>query len=101
MQMNLSFFRGKKNNQQVAQPPPAPPQPQQGPTTGPLAPGHQGPTPQAYKGSDLNLVNYSPEELVAQVDKSLSRVQFGWTWITHFMENYSELWAMMGPVILL
>lgn len=50
---------------------------------------------------ELNLVNYSPEELVQQVDAQLSRVQFGWTFNTKFMENFSEVWAVVGPIILL
>ncbi|MGB8346575.1 MAG: hypothetical protein WCD86_16940 [Ktedonobacteraceae bacterium] len=55
---------------------------------------------QHTQGGDLNLVNYSPEELVEQVDRALNRVQFGWTRATKWMENYSEVWSVAGPIIL-
>ena len=50
---------------------------------------------------NITLVNYSPEELVQHVDHSLSRVQFGWSNNIAFMENYSELWSLTGPLVLL
>lgn len=52
-------------------------------------------------GDDLKLVNYTPEQLMSQVQGRLSRVQFGWTRFTKFMENYGEWWAVLGPIILL
>jgi hypothetical protein len=55
---------------------------------------------QHNQGENLNLVNYSPEELVEQVDRALNRIQFGWTRATKWMENYSEVWSVMGPIIL-
>lgn len=52
-------------------------------------------------GETLQLVNYSPTELVRQVEHNMSRVEFGWTRSTKFMENYAELWSVIGPLILL
>lgn len=48
----------------------------------------------------LNLVNYTPEELVSHVDQRLERIQFGWSFATKWMENYSEVWSWIGPIIL-
>jgi hypothetical protein len=60
----------------------------------------QGPSLQSSNGS-LNLVNYSPEELVQHVEHSLSRVQFGWSRTAKWMEGFSEFWSWMGPLVLL
>src|SRR6266481_5582543 len=71
------------------------------PNTGPLS-DNNTPSMQTSKAdSELSLVNYSPEELVQHVDQSLNRVQFGWSWNSKFMENYSEVWSLVGPIILL
>jgi hypothetical protein len=98
-------FRGRQpgaNAQTAAAPPVAQPNTQpQYPHTGPLA-GNGTPSMQTSKAdSELSLVNYSPEELVQHVDQSLSRVQFGWSWNIKFMENFSEVWSLVGPIILL
>jgi hypothetical protein len=60
-----------------------------------------GPSLTSSEGSKLNLVNYSPEELVAHVEHSLSRVQFGWSRTAKWMEGFSEFWSWMGPLVLL
>lgn len=54
----------------------------------------------AQTGS-LNLVNYSQEQLLQQVDHTLSRVEFGWSKTAKWMEGFSEFWSWMGPIILL
>lgn len=61
----------------------------------------QGPSLQSTEGSKLNLINYSPEELVQHVEHSLSRVQFGWSRTAKWMEGFSEFWSWIGPIILL
>jgi hypothetical protein len=48
----------------------------------------------------LNLVNYTPEQLVQHVDQRLARIHFGWSFSTKLMEGYSEVWAWMGPIVL-
>ena len=53
------------------------------------------------KNSELNLVNYSADQLVQHVDRELNRVQFGWSFNTKVMENFGEIWALVGPAILL
>jgi hypothetical protein len=60
-----------------------------------------GPSLQSTEGSKLNLINYSPEELVQHVEHSLSRVQFGWSRTAKWMEGFSEFWSWMGPLVLL
>lgn len=52
-------------------------------------------------GDRLELVNYSPEELVKQVDERIATIQFGWTKTIKWMEGWSEVWSWAGPVILL
>ena len=69
---------------------------------GPLAPGGQGsPGFQKVKGGQLNLVNYSPEELMQHVETTLSTVHFGMSASTRFMETGASLWAVAGPAVLL
>src|SRR6476646_6310241 len=56
------------------------------------------------KSSDtgtINLVQFSPEDLMIHVEQEISRVQFGWSRTTKWMENFSEFWSWMGPIILL
>lgn len=65
-------------------------------------PNHsQGPSLQSSNNGSLNLVNYSPEELVQHVEHTLSRVQFGWSKTAKWMEGFSEFWSWIGPLILL
>jgi hypothetical protein len=56
---------------------------------------------QSSNSSGLNLVNYSQEELLQQIDHTLSRVQFGWSRTAKWMEGFSEFWSWMGPLVLL
>jgi hypothetical protein len=97
----LNPFKGRQPGNNPAAAPLQPPQAnnqQSDPTTGPL-PGNPG--LQNVQGGQLNLVNYSPEELMQHVDQSLNRVEFGWSWNITFMENYSEVWSLAGPLVLL
>ncbi len=82
--------------------PPPDPQVQQGPTTGPLpAAGTQGSSRAGLRqASQVNLVNYSPEELMQQVEGTLSRVHFGMSFQHKLKENVAELWAVIGPAVL-
>ena len=72
------------------------PQNQQSPNTGPLS----GSTAPGATGDMLNLVNYTPEQLVSHVDQRVARIQFGWSFSTKLMEGYSEVWSWMGPIVL-
>ena len=78
---------------------------QASPNTGPLASspgGHAGsPGLQQVQGGQLNLVNYSPEELLQHVEHTLSSVHFGMSRSTRFMETAAQLWAVAGPAVLL
>jgi hypothetical protein len=84
------------------------------PPTGPPQSGAQGPNTQPLQASaspaiggtqaldaNLHLVNYTPDQLMQQTQSRLSRVQFGWTGFTKWMEMYGEWWSVLGPVILL
>src|SRR5437588_11085563 len=51
--------------------------------------------------NSLNLVNYSQEELLGQIDHTLSRVHFGLSHTAKWMEGFSEFWSWMGPLVLL
>ncbi|HLZ64469.1 MAG TPA: hypothetical protein VKR06_46670 [Ktedonosporobacter sp.] len=68
-------------------------------------PGQAGPnaTPQLQQveGGQLNLVNYSPGELLQQVDSTLSRVQFGMSRSRKYMHAVGDIWANVGPWVLL
>src|SRR5579859_6823237 len=100
-------FKGRQpgNAATTAPPMPQPASPpqqnnQQGPNTGPLKGGNNTMTPSVQGGDMVNLVNYTPEQLVQHVDQRVSRIQFGWSFSTKWMEGYSEVWAWLGPIIL-
>lgn len=91
--------------------PPAPPVPtptpdpaaqtQQGPTTGPLpAVGSGASGARLHQSASINLVNYSPEELMQQVEGTLSRVHFGMSLNHKIKEGLAELWSLFGPAVL-
>src|SRR5437667_182507 len=103
-------FRGRQpGNKTQTAPRPAPtnqPSPsnhqQPDPATGPLVQANNGsPSLRNVHGGQLNLVNYSPEELMQHVETTLSTVHFGMSASTRFMETLSELWAVVGPMVLL
>lgn len=77
---------------------------QQGPTTGPLnvsASENGPPHLQSVQNSQINLVNYSPEELMQHVENTLSTVHFGMTGSEKFKEWAGEIWDVIGPIVLL
>lgn len=99
-------FKGRQpGNTPTATPPAQPPPNHQQPerTTGPLpSTGHpEQPHLQTVQGGQLNLVNYSPEELIQDVHKTISTVHFGMSSSTTFMETIAEFWAVAGPIVLL
>jgi len=97
-------FRGRQPGNTPTAPPASPPNnAPSGPNTGPLTPAGastNSPGLQNVEGSKLNLVNYSPEELMQQVDHTLSRVHFGMSLQHRFKENIAELWSILGPIAL-
>jgi hypothetical protein len=70
-------------------------------TISPPLNGPQSPGLQSSNNGSLNLVNYSPEQLVQHVEHTLSRVEFGWSKTAKWMEGFSEFWSWMGPLVLL
>ncbi len=59
-----------------------------------------GPAAPSAQAGLVDLVNYTPEQLVQHVDQRIARIQFGWSFSTRLMEGYSEVWAWMGPIVL-
>ncbi|EFH90689.1 hypothetical protein [Ktedonobacter racemifer] len=78
----------------------------QGPTTGPLD-DKQGANEQSLprfekvQGGEINLVNYSPEELMLHIEGTLSTVHFGMSGSEKFKEWAGEIWDVIGPMVLL
>ena len=93
-------FKGRQpgGNTATATPPTGQQQPnnQQAPdpNTGPL----NGKVLQT--AGDLNLVNYSSEELIKQVDDTLNRVQFGMSKSRRYMHFIGDIWANIAPWVL-
>ena len=75
----------------------------QGPTTGPLSGsgGSQGAGASGLRAAEqVSLVNYSPEEQMQQIDRTLSGVHFGMSLPHKFKETLAELWSVFGPMVL-
>jgi hypothetical protein len=98
---NLFKSRQPGNATQTGNPPPSKTQ-QSGPNTGPLTPGTNGHSPglQSVPSGQINLVNYSPEELMQHVERTISTVHFGMSLQHRFKENAAELWSVLGPIVL-
>jgi hypothetical protein len=94
---------GNGNNQPPQQQPPAGAANGAQQPTLPQAPSNGASVGLMKTGEDdkLELVNYSPEQLIQRVEANVSRIEFGWSWNIKWMENYSEVWSFAGPVILL
>ncbi len=96
-------FRGRQPGKTATAAPPTPQpanQPQQknqtGPNTGPL-PGATG--LQQVQSGNVNLITYSPEELLQQVENRRASVSFGLTGTARFMDNYNQMWSWVGPIL--
>lgn len=50
--------------------------------------------------SQINLVNYTPEQLMQQVNADLSGVDLDAAWPVKFKEIFGELWSVLGPLFL-
>ncbi len=97
-------FKRRQSGTPAPAKPATQPDPQaQGPTTGPLPAASKGNTDAGaglHQASQVNLVNYSPEELMQQVEGTLSRVHFGMSFQHKLKENVAELWSVCGPAVL-
>jgi hypothetical protein len=71
------------------------------PTPAQSAPGYTGPKIQQNQGSELNLINYSPEETMQHVEQSLSGVHFGMSASRKIKEVTSEVWSVLAPIVLM
>jgi hypothetical protein len=102
---------GRSKNQQPApahgiQPP--------GPTTGPLPALPSNPPPSAALpstpspppvlqavGEDIQIVNYTPEQLLLRIDQRVKRIDFGARKHVTRLEWIADMWGVYGPVVLL
>jgi hypothetical protein len=67
---------------------------------GASSPGKASPTMLHNQGADLNLVSYSPEENMQQIEQSLSNVHFGMSTSRKIKEYISEFWSVVAPLVL-
>lgn len=74
---------------------PAPPQ-----TQAPAEPTSTSNAPSTVDLTQLNLVNYTPEQLMEQVHNDLSGVNLGAAWPVRFKESFGEMWSVLGPALL-
>jgi hypothetical protein len=98
LEVKMGLFQGLKQRLKPQSSGQAP-APQQSPPPG----QHNGQAPEVTKdsGTEFNLVNYKPEQLIQHVENTLSTVHFGMTGIEKYMEWVGELWGMFGPIVLL
>src|SRR5436305_6299479 len=96
-------FKGRQPGSAAAAPPASPQPPTQRPTPAQTPSANTNPAIGGTQALDdsLHLVNYTPDQLMQQTQARLSRVQFGWTGFTKWMEIYGEWWSVLGPIILL
>lgn len=101
MQFRNPFKGRQPGNTTPTANPPQSNTPQSGPNTGPL-PGSNGSGPGLHtiESGKVNLVNYSPEELMQHIERTISRVHFGMSLQHRFKENAAELWSVLGPIVL-
>lgn len=57
-------------------------------------------TPSAIEPGKLNLVNYTPEQLMEHVDQTLAGVHLGMPWPIWFKWQVGEIWSVLGPAAL-
>lgn len=56
--------------------------------------------PSSVQPGTLNLVNYTPEQLMQHVDQELSQVHLGMPWPIWFKWQVGEIWSIIGPMAL-
>lgn len=93
-------FKRRQAGAPTAPPAPAPDPNAQGPTTGPLPAIDGGGAAGLHRAESVHLVNYKPEELLQQVEGTLSRVHFGMSLNHRYKELVAELWSAFGPIVL-
>lgn len=62
--------------------------------------GEASSAPSVADTSQINLVNYTPEQLMQQVNEDLSGVDLDAAWPVKFKEVFGELWSVLGPLLL-
>ncbi|MGH2479322.1 MAG: hypothetical protein ACRDHW_06680 [Ktedonobacteraceae bacterium] len=56
--------------------------------------------PTSVQPGKLNLVNYTPEQLMQHVDQELGQVHLGMPWPIWFKWQVGEIWSVVGPMAL-
>ena len=57
-------------------------------------------TPSMVNPDKLNLVNYTPEQLMQHVDETLKHVHLGMPWPIRLKWQVGEIWSIIGPAAL-
>lgn len=90
-----AFFSGEKKPKKEKQ---------QRQASAPALPAVQGDTslaaPANVDPGKLNLVNYTPEQLMEHVDHELNHVHLGMPWPIWFKWQVGEIWSIVGPIAL-
>ena len=74
---------------------------QQDASTLPTIQGNNGgAAPASVEPGKLNLVNYTPEQLMQHVDQELGQVHLGMPWPIWFKWQVGEIWSVAGPICL-
>ncbi|HEX7737006.1 MAG TPA: hypothetical protein VF458_19330 [Ktedonobacteraceae bacterium] len=100
--MGFNPFRGRKPGGATNPPNNNPPQNNPSPpgANGTASQGSSHGAPGKIDNSELNLVNYTPEQLVQQVNDSLASVELGMPWPIWFKWQLGEVWSVLGPICL-
>lgn len=70
------------------------------PPVAPTQPNTSTMAPQTVNPGQLNLVNYTPEQLMHQVHEDLAVVDLAAPWPVRFKESFGEIWSVIGPMLL-
>lgn len=66
----------------------------------PAQPAQPSNAPSKVDASQINLVNYTPEQLMQQVHTDLAGVDLAAPWPVRFKESFGEIWSVIGPMLL-
>lgn len=92
--MRFNPFKGRQRDQQPAAPVSTP-------VSAPVSNGNTATNaPSKADTSQLNLVNYTPEQLMQQVHTDLAEVDLAAPWPVRFKESFGEIWSVIGPILL-
>lgn len=100
--MKLNPFKGRQKGKQPVQNAGAPPANNNNPpasNNNPPANSGSRTGVQAVQVGSIDLVTFSPEELLKQVEERRNRVSFGLSQTAKFMDNFNQIWSWSGPIL--